>query len=55
MSKGAKSTAARTTVVPLDPAIIEIEWQAAPPSEDVLARLLLSLIGEDAMEEIFSE
>lgn len=45
---------ARTTSLPLENAHAEIEW-LAPPSEDVLARLLLELIGEDALKEILND
>ena len=45
---------ARNTSLPLENAQAEIEW-LAPPSEDDLARLLLELIGEDALNEIFDE
>ena len=45
---------ARTTSLPLEDAHAEIEW-LAPPSEDGLARLLLELIGEEALKEIFDE
>lgn len=45
---------ARTTSLPLENAHAEIEW-LAPPSEDGLARLLLELIGEDALKEIFND
>ncbi len=45
---------ARTTSLPLENAHAEIEW-LAPPSEDGLARLLLELIGEDVLKEIFDE
>ena len=55
MGRYAKRHGRRTTVLPLGPAEIEIEWQASPPSEDVLARLLLALIGEDVLKEIFDD
>jgi hypothetical protein len=42
------------TSLPLGNAHAEIEW-LAPPSEDDLASLLLELIGEDALKEIFDE
>lgn len=45
---------ARTTSLPLEHAHAEIEW-LAPPSEDDLARLLLELIGEEALKEIFND
>ena len=45
---------ARNTSLPLENAQAEIEW-LAPPSEDDLARLLLKLIGENALKEIFDE
>lgn len=45
---------ARMTWLPLGNAHAEIEW-LAPPAEDVLASLLLELIGEDALKEIFDE
>ena len=54
MGKDANSTRARATVLPLERKSITIEWQPAP-SEDVIARLLLDLLGDDAMEEIFHE
>lgn len=44
----------RTTSLPIENAHAEIEW-LAPPSEDDLARLLLELIGEDALKEIFND
>ena len=45
---------ARTTSLPLENAHAEIEW-LAPPSEEDLASLLLELIGEDALKEIFND
>jgi hypothetical protein len=54
MGKDANPTRARATVLPLDRKPITIEWHDAP-SEDVIARLLLDLLGDDAMEEIFHE
>lgn len=56
MGKGAKHRSSRvTTVLPLADIPIEIEWQASPASEDVLARLLLELLGEDGLKEVFNE
>lgn len=56
MGKGAISGSPRvTTVLPLADIPIEIEWQASPVSEDVLARLLLELLGEDGLKEVFNE
>ena len=54
MARDDKPSHARTTALPLDNAHAEIEW-LVPPPEDVLARLLLELIGEDALREIFDE
>ncbi|WP_156502165.1 hypothetical protein [Erythrobacter sp. HI0063] len=54
MARDDKSSHARTTALPLDNAHAEIEW-LVPPPEDALARLLLELIGEDALKEIFHE
>ena len=54
MAREGKPSHARTTALPLDNAHAEIEW-LVPPSEDVLARLLLGLIGEDALKEILHE
>ena len=54
MSRDHRPSHARTTALPLDNAHAEIEW-LAPPSEDVLARLLLELIGEDGLKEIYDE
>lgn len=54
MARDDKPLHARTTALPLDNAHAEIEW-LAPPPEDVLARLLLELIGEDALKEIYDE
>jgi len=45
---------ARTTSLPLENAHAQIEW-LAPPAEDVLASMLLELIGEEALKEIFDE
>mgnify|MGYP006396417377 CR=1 len=45
---------ARTTSLPLENAHAQIEW-LAPPSEDDLARLLLELIGGDALKEIIGD
>ncbi|MBL4896487.1 MAG: hypothetical protein JKY75_06410 [Erythrobacter sp.] len=44
---------ARTTSLPLENAHARVEW-VAPPPEDVLARLLLELIGEEELKEIFN-
>jgi len=44
-----------TTALPLADVPVEIEWQASPPSEDVLACLLLDLLGEDGLKEVFNE
>ena len=52
MARDDKPSHARTTALQLDNAHAEIEW-LVPPPEDVLARLLLELIGEDALKEIF--
>ncbi len=52
MGQEAKPTHARASRLPLES--ITIEWQPAP-SEDVIARLLLDLLGDDAIEEIFNE
>ena len=54
MGKDANPTRARATVLPLERKSITIEWQPAP-SEDVIARLLLDLLGDDEIEEIFNE
>ena len=54
MERNDKSSHSRTTALPLDNAHAEIEWLASP-SDDVLARLLLELIGEDGLKEIFDE
>lgn len=54
MAKDAKSSRPYASSLPLDTAIIEIEW-LAPPTEDVLACLLLKLLGEDGIKEIFDE
>lgn len=54
MGKDAKPFRACTTLLPLDHASVTIEWQA-DASEDVLARLLLDLIGSDGIEEVMSE
>ena len=48
------SSSPRTTTLPLDHAHAKIEW-LTPPPEDDLARLLLKLIGEDALRETFDE
>lgn len=56
MGKDANSSGPRvTTVLPLANIPVEIEWQASPPSEGVLARLLLELLGEDGLKEVFHE
>lgn len=52
--KHAKPQRAREAVLSLGQIPIEIEWQANP-QQDVLARLLLELIGEDSVKEIFDE
>lgn len=52
MARDGKPQRPRRTALPLDNANAIIEW-LAPPSEDVLARLLLELVGEDALKEIF--
>lgn len=54
MDKEANPFRARDTVLPLDCKSITIEWHPAP-SEDVIARLLLDLLGDDAIEEINNE
>ena len=54
MGKDAIPSHAREAVLSLDDNQIVIEWQA-PPSEDVLARLLLELVGEDTIKEIFDD
>ena len=54
MERDDKSHRARATSLPLENAHAQIEW-LAPPSEDDLARLLLELIGEDALKEIFND
>lgn len=54
MSDDANPFRARDTVLPLDCKSITIEWHPAP-SEDVIARLLLDLLGDDAIEEINNE
>lgn len=43
------------TALPLADIPVEIEWQVSPPSEEVLARLLLELLGEDGLREVFNE
>jgi hypothetical protein len=55
MSRHAKCSSSRITALPLADIPIEIEWQATPPPEDVLARLLLEMIGEDTLKELFNE
>lgn len=56
MGKGAiDSGPSVSTALPLADIPIEIEWQASPASEDVLARLLLDLLGEDGLKEVFNE
>jgi len=52
MDKRGRFLRARETVLPLADVPVGIEWQAGP-EEDVLARLLLDLIGEDELQEIF--
>ncbi len=54
MGKDANPTRARETVLSLDLKSITIEWQPIP-SEDVIARLLLDLLGDDTIEEISNE
>lgn len=54
MARDDKPSHARTTALPLENAHAEIEWLESP-SEDVLPRLLLELIGEDGLKEIFYE
>lgn len=54
MGKDANPTRARETVLSLERKSITIEWQPTP-SEDVIARLLLDLLGDDAIEEISNE
>ncbi|WJY19863.1 hypothetical protein [Alteriqipengyuania flavescens] len=54
MARDDRPSHARTTALPLDNAHAEIEWLASP-SDDLLARLLLELIGEDGLKEIFDE
>ena len=54
MGKDDNPTRARAAVLPLERKSITIEWQPAP-SEDVIARLLLDLLGDDEIEEIFNE
>ncbi|BDI60177.1 hypothetical protein MACH05_07370 [Qipengyuania nanhaisediminis] len=54
MSRDDRPRRARTTSLPLENAHAEIEW-LGPPSEEDLARLLLELIGEDALKEIFND
>lgn len=44
-----------TTVLPLADIPVEIEWQASPPPDDALARLLLELLGEEGLKEVFYE
>ena len=41
-------------VLSLGPIAIEIGWQT-DPDQDVLARLLLELIGEETLKEVFDE
>lgn len=55
MGKDARLGSPRvSTVLPLADIPVEIEWQASPPLEDVLARLLLDLLGEDGLKEVFN-
>ncbi len=54
MARDDRTSHARTTALPLNNANAEIEWLASP-SDDLLARLLLELIGEDGLKEIFDE
>ncbi len=54
MGKDANRTRARATVLPLERKSITIEWHNNP-SEDVIARLLLDLLGDDAIEELSHE
>lgn len=54
MGKDANPSRARATVLPLDNKSITIEWQTSP-SEDVIARLLLDLIGDEKLKETFNE
>ena len=55
MGRDAKHSSRRVIVLPLADIPIEIEWQATPPPEDVLARLLLEMIGEDTLKELFND
>lgn len=54
MSRDDRPRRARTTSLPLENAHAEIEW-LGPPSEEDLARLLLELIGEDALKETLND
>ncbi|RDC61348.1 hypothetical protein HME9302_02570 [Alteripontixanthobacter maritimus] len=54
MGKDANPTRARATVLPLDRKSITIEWQSHP-SEDAIARMLLDLLGDDAIKELYNE
>jgi hypothetical protein len=56
MGKDARHGTPRvTTVLPLADIPVEIEWQASPPPDDALARLLLELLGEEGLKEVFYE
>jgi hypothetical protein len=54
MTIGANDSRSRIDVLQLEKVPIEIEWQVSLPSEDVLARLLLELIGEDGLKEMLN-
>ncbi len=54
MGKSAKPSRARETALSLGETPINLKWKP-PPDEDVLARLLLDLVGEDALKETFDE
>ena len=51
MARDDKRLLGRATSLPLENAQAQIEW-LAPPSQDVLARLLLELIGESDFRRI---
>ncbi len=54
MAKDVSPSRARATMLSLDHKPITIEWQPTP-SEDVFARLLLDLLDDDAIKDIFNE
>lgn len=52
--EGVLASAASSSPLVLENANVRIEWRA-PPTDDAVARLLLQLIGEAGLAEVFDD